>query len=278
MDSLEKPNRSLRRHSFKAIALLDKSVYIPDRTLILGIEDEDAEVQFSALQALKKRNIQNIFLLPSLFESLPKRDARFLALLSEYLSSIPQSTFYLNNSLQNQNPHLRLWAIKTSGKMKQPPLHLISKALKDSEESVRLEALLCLEKMGIQALSCLPQIISMIHEENPNCRILVENILKNLEHHSLPVLMDTASSSNLALRKAALYMMGKLKIDTKEVIQTLQNYLEDPDPQTRQEALCALGEILPLSVDVLPQTIDLLQKDPSPRVRSQALKNLIRIF
>jgi HEAT repeat protein len=166
--------------------------------------------------------------------------------------------------------------------------------LKDRDPVVREEACHALASLGAAAKPAVPDLIDALGDDHLPVYVAAGFALAEMGKDAVPALMQAARSRNTGVRAEAAYLLGRIGPDAIEAVPTLVEAMGGGDPEVREAAVTALGQIfdsspasdpappLDLGSSTIPGLLNLLARtgagDPSwSLVRSEAAKTLGKI-
>jgi HEAT repeat protein len=128
-------------------------------------------------------------------------------------------------------------------------------------------------KVALQAIgaAAVPPLIKAL--EDPSRRKSATDILVRIGPDAIPSLIDALFHPDPEVRERAAYALGEVGSSIEEVIAALSRALDDDDKYVRWRAVQALGKMGPAAGAAIPQLINAL-RDPEPLVRAEAASAL----
>jgi len=216
----------------------------------------------------------------SLIDKLKTNDERELDAAIKKLGKIGEPAIpALMKALQDKNLLVRRSAADVLRQIGPPAIPALVKALKDSDANVRSFAAYVLGKIGAQAQTALPQLFPLLQDSNAKVRSSAASALEGIGAEAktaLPQLVPLLKDSDANVRSSAASALGKIGAEAKTALPQLVPLLKDSDANVRSSAASALGKIGAEAQTAVPHLVRLL-KDSDANVRDSAASALGRI-
>lgn len=217
-----------------------------------------------------------------------EKQAAMDRLVSLGKNAVPQ----LITAAEHQNPQVRVYAIQALGQIGADAgaaVPVLSRALKDTDKSVRQAAAQALNRLGKAAL--VPYLVQGLSDPNPTIRYNSAHSLSRLGKDAtaaVPHLIKTLQDEDMWVRLTAAYALGGIGVDAAPAMSALVDSLGDRDDSVRHSVAYAIGNIgwalseqgSQLSNSELEQTIKYLEtafklvSRPNPKFRPEAIKSI----
>jgi HEAT repeat protein len=143
--------------------------------------------------------------------------------------------------------------------------------LKDTDETVRLESLTALEKIGPDAGAAIPTLVDALKDSNFAFRLRVAELLASLGGFRATAAVDTLIEAfrekDEKIRQRAVVALRKFGPEASAAIPPLMQALKDADGDVRQSASEALANI---GKPAIPSLLQTLNNEISSSVRIRA--------
>src|SRR6476661_7910311 len=216
----------------------------------------------------------------SLIDKLKTKDERELSAAIKKLGKIGEPAIpALMKALQDKNLQVRRSAAQVLAKIGPPAIPDLAQALNNPNADVRSSAAEALGGIGAEAITALPQLVFLLQDSNPDVRSSAAEALGGIGAEAktaLPQLVPLLQDSNAHVRSSAAEALGGIGAEAKTALRQLVPLLQDSNPDVRSSAAEALGRIGAEAQTALPQLVTLL-KDSNANVRSRAAEALGRI-
>jgi HEAT repeat protein len=216
----------------------------------------------------------------SVIEKLKTNDERELDAAIEKLGKIGEPAIpALMKALQDTNLQVRRSAAEVLRQIGPPAIPALTKAFKDSDANVRSGAASALGSMGAEAKTVLPQLVPLLKDSDAYVRRNAADALGSMGAEAktaLPQLVPLFKDSDANVRGNAAFAVGRMGAEAKTALPQLLPLLKDSDAGVRIYAADAVGSIGAEAKTALPQLVPLL-KDSDAKVRSIAASALGRI-
>jgi HEAT repeat protein len=147
--------------------------------------------------------------------------------------------------LKSGEPEARAEAIKFLGEERYAPaVVLLVQLVEDADPGTRFLAAQALGKIGDEAESAVPSLLSALRADDMYLRMAVTGALISIGQPAVPGLVKALFDHNKAVRRASAKALGKIGSD--RAIKPLQVAVKDRDPSVRkmcQEALDRLQSL-----------------------------------
>ena len=171
----------------------------------------------------------------------PSLSYRQLVGIDQQVSIAVEHINYLQNSLSDSNPSVRLQSVQILAEINHADaLSLLISALDDPQAGIRLESI---EALSSQRDSIIPiSLEPLLYDQDKSVRLSAIDAIGSLEHpHSFYALAGLLGDHDADIRLAAVNALGE--IASEEVALYLQHQLFDPDHRVRQNVLAILQEL-----------------------------------
>jgi HEAT repeat protein len=209
----------------------------------------------------------------SLIEKLKTNDERELDAAIKNLGKIGEPAIpALMKALQDKNLLVRRSAALVLAKIGPPAIPDLAKALNNPDADVRSRAASALGGIGPEAKTALPQLVFLLQDSNAKVRSSAASALGGIGAEAktaLPQLVFLLQDSNAKVRSSAASALGGIGPEAKTALPQLVPLLQDSNADVRSSAAFALGSLGPEAKTALPQLVSLLQ-DSNADVRSSA--------
>jgi len=209
----------------------------------------------------------------SLIEKLKTNDERELDAAIKKLGKIGEPAIpALMKALQDKNLLVRRSAAEALKQIGRPAIPALAKALKNSDANVRTMAAGALGSIGAEAKTALPQLVPLLQDSDADVRSNAAEALGGIGAEAktaLPQLVPLLKDSDADVRSNAAEALGRIGAEAKTALPQLVPLLQDSAPKVRSSVAEALGRIGAEAKTALPQLVSLLQ-DSHPKVRSSA--------
>ena len=209
----------------------------------------------------------------SLIEKLKTNDERELDAAIKKLGKIGEPAIpALMKALQDKNLLVRRSAADVLRQIGRPAIPDLAKALNNPNADVRSNAAYALGRIGAEAKTALPQLVPLLQDSNADVRSNAAYALGRIGAEAktaLPQLVPLLKDSDANVRSNAAYALGSIGAEAKTALPQLVPLLKDSNADVRSNAAYALGGIGAEAKTALPQLVPLL-KDSNADVRSNA--------
>ncbi|MEG4975099.1 HEAT repeat domain-containing protein [Microcoleus sp. K4-B3] len=213
----------------------------------------------------------------SLIEKLKTNDKRELSAAIKKLGKIGEPAIpALMKALQDKNLPVRRSAAQVLAKIGPPAIPDLAQALNNPNADVRSSAAYALGGIGAEAQTALPQLVFLLQDSNPDVRSSAAEALGGIgaeAQTALPQLVPLLKDSNADVRSRAAEALGGIGAEAQTALPQLVPLLQDSNADVRSSAALALGRIGAEAQTALPQLVSLLQ-DSNADVRSSAASAL----
>ncbi len=213
----------------------------------------------------------------SLIEKLKTNDERELSAAIKKLGKIGEPAIpALMKALQDKNLLVRRSAAQVLAKIGPPAIPDLAQALNNPNADVRSSAAYALGGIGAEAITALPQLVPLLQDSNPDVRSSAAEALGGIgaeAQTALPQLVPLLQDSNADVRSSAAEALGGIGAEAQTALPQLVPLLQDSNANVRSSAAYALGRIGAEAITALPQLVPLL-KDSNADVRSRAAEAL----
>jgi HEAT repeat protein len=195
----------------------------------------------------------------------------------------PNAIPYLRNFLNHKDKKIRDGTVDALGKigasLTEPEIHLVLselyRALKDPEESIRINAIYRLGELGNKAATS--KLIDALNNENLD---IWDSIISNLgtlrDATAVPKLLIILSNQNPKIRKEAIRALEEIGHQDSDSALALSQALEDEDAEVRKAAARAI-EKLGFEDDNTVLALSRALEDENSEVREAVAKALVKI-
>jgi HEAT repeat protein len=209
----------------------------------------------------------------SLIEKLKTNDERELDAAIKKLGKIGEPAIpALMKALQDKNLLVRRSAAQVLAKIGPPAIPDLAKALNNPDADVRSRAAYALGGIGAEAKTALPQLVFLLQDSNADVRSSAAYALGGIGAEAktaLPQLVFLLQDSHANVRSSAAFALGSFGAEAKTALPQLVFLLQDSNADVRSSAAFALGSLGAEAKTALPQLVSLLQ-DSNADVRSSA--------
>ena len=216
----------------------------------------------------------------SLIEKLKTNDEMELDAAIKNLGKIGEPAIpALMKALQDKNLQVRRSAADVLRQIGPPAIPALVKALKDSDANVRSIAAYVLGKIGAKAKTALPQLVPLLTDSNAKVRSSAASALGGIgaeAQTAVPQLVPLLTDSNANVRSNAASALGGIGAEAQTAVPQLVPLLQDSDANVRSSAASAFGKIGAEAKTAVPHLVPLL-KDSDGNVRDSAASALGRI-
>ena len=151
---------------------------------------------------------------------------------------------------------------------------MLSNALIDDYEPVRLNAAYALGAMGEPAVSAL---IDKLHDGNGTTQRMAAYGLAAVGAPAVPALCEAMEHDNDEVRHQATYALAQIGSDAKSAVSVLMKHADDSKVEVRRYIPEAFGAIGPNAAPAVPVLIDRLANDEDVQVRFESALALAQI-
>lgn len=177
---------------------------------------------------------------------------------------------YLIHALTDEDPKVRQEAIQAIGNIRpEGAFEPLLSALEDPDFWIRASAARVLG--GYPKPQTLKALVHHLNIDIPPVKIACLEALGRIQDpKSMEVILEQLKYPDIEVKKSALQALGFLK--EKRAYEVLISYTQNPDWRLRASALSALKEMR--NREALPVIHELIEKDPDPFVKMEALSSL----
>ncbi len=180
-------------------------------------------------------------------------------------------------ALSNEDPSVRSDAADALGMLGESAadaIPLLSDALSDDHEPVRLNAAYAIGAMGEPAVSAL---IDKLHEENGTVQRMAAYGLAAVGAPAVSSLCEALEHENDEVRHQATYALAQIGSDAEPAVSVLMKHSDDSKVEVRRYVPEAFGAIGPNAAPAVPVLIDRLANDEDVQVRFESALALAQI-
>ncbi|WP_397569574.1 HEAT repeat domain-containing protein [Schlesneria sp. T3-172] len=277
-------NAAVRWHAVTAIGEGGQESQSALPVLIGTLKDEDANVRFSAQQALYRLGEAAV---PALIDALDDEETQLVAtsILGGMGPAASSAAGRLANLVESPNHSVRreaVFALASIGGDATSHVPELIKALEDKQFPYPGVVAYCLGRL--RAKDAKDALRTALDEaEDPLTRLAIACALIDVDpkdednvNAALPHVTSALRDERPQLRREAIFALGRMGERAKVVAPVLSESIYDPDPVVRREALVALAEMAPKGESAIKLFVDLLGEN-DPTVRSVASYALGRI-
>lgn len=173
--------------------------------------------------------------------------------------------------LNSPDPDDRADAARSLGEMKEGAnlaVPALTKALRDTDNSVRRSAADALGEIGSAAKNSAPALVQLLNEQDEDLRISAAFSLMIIDREAtaalaIPVLIEAMKHQDEDVRSTAGYVLRNVGPEAKGAVPVLIGLLNEPDKNVRKTAALVLRKIGPAAEDAVPGLIGLLADEDS---------------
>jgi HEAT repeat protein len=213
----------------------------------------------------------------SLIEKLKTNDERELDAAIEKLGKIGEPAIpALMKALQDKNLQVRRSAADVLIHIGRPAIPALAKALKNSDANVRRSAALALRRIGAEAKTAVPLLVPLLKDSDAKVRSYASSALGRMGAEAktaLPDLVPLLKDSDANVRSSAASALESMGAEAKTAVPDLVPLLKDSDASVRDSAASALASMRAEAKTGVPQLVRLL-KDSDASVRDSAASAL----
>lgn len=160
----------------------------------------------------------------------------------------PRAIPVLTEALQDEEPQIREWAVRSLGQLGAESMSALEQAAKDQDRGVRQAALGALGTLGSDAQAALPTIRTALADSDRNIRDSAVCALGGIGPETIADLRVALKDQDAGIRCRAAMELGKMGPPAVEAVPAIKTACNDPDRKVRQFAEGALQQIQPLTV------------------------------
>ncbi len=269
---LQHPNPVVRQQAAWGLGVIgpDAKKAVPE--LIKLLKDQDPMTRGLAAQSLGEIGLQSQEEARALLNLLadPKPEVRLHAqgaLMSAGSLSIPALESMLNDKEPTWVRSAILQILACQGPEAKQALPALTRLLKDADAKIRAQAIGTIAALGSAAKDALPDLFESLHDRDMNVQVAAFSA-------TMSIGMEDRRSLAEGLRRANA--RGRWAIAPTDSVPALTKKLKDTDPNVRQTAALALGQLGKDAEPAAPAMIELL-KDENPHVRYAAQQALAQL-
>jgi HEAT repeat protein len=222
--------------------------------LVRGLADQDATVRHIALTAVRRlphdKLVAALEPLTSLFTSPEESSANRIAairLIASMQSQAQDALPLLNELLRTDaDSAVRSASAVAIARVADPPqaVQWLQRALADEPDpTVRAVLVVRLGRIGTPAAAALDELSQTLRTEDAELQRAVIDAMIAIGKSSVPHLILLLDSSDVAIRRLAVFALGSLGPAATDATESLQAHLQDQDAEIRQLAEIALARI-----------------------------------
>lgn len=212
---------------------------------------------------------------PALIEALQSDDAelqwRAARSLARFGDQAAAAVPPLVKALESTTPRVRAYAAYALGQLGDHSLEAVPQMIKliaDEDALVRRTAMKAVVDLDADPRQTLPILVNVLEEADPRLIVPVLHEMAEAGTNAIPQLKEALKNERAAYW--ATLVVAEMGEAAAPVVPELVALLDHNDPETRMQALIALGEIGPKAKPALPKTLELLKSDPEGAVRYSA--------
>lgn len=216
---------------------------------------ESAELRCTAIEILGKLGPEATSAGPAIVHAVQDKDPHVQAVAITTLSKVGAAADVavpvLMQQLQGENNVVAARALSQYRAAAAPALDALVGLLKDESQSVeaRWNAARTLGKIGPDAVSTVPVLIEMTHDQDATIREhsaeAIGDIGPVVGDDAIEALIKSMSDPATKVRRDAVRSLGYIGPKAKEAVPTIKKLTEDPEEIVRQAAANALKAIVP---------------------------------
>jgi HEAT repeat protein len=241
--------------------------------LLAALDDADRQIRGGACQALTFLGPKARSAVPRLIDALDNPDERIafaLALRSIGPAAVPA---LLRAIKDDKRPRVRAGAARTLGllhdELETVPAELLA-ALKDSHETVRLEAVRALGSFVARAPVSTHQPDAPARVQVPDAPAREPAVPSLARRDGVAALLDALKDDSMPVRRQAALALASAGPEADRAVPALREALQTGDRELRQNVLRALGALCRRDKTVLPVLLAALRNKDVPDCRSAA--------
>ena len=180
-------------------------------------------------------------------------------------------------ALSSEDPAVRSGgadALGLLGESAADAVPMLSEALSDDYEPVRLNAAYALGAMGEPAVSAL---IDKLHDENGTTQRMASYGLAAVGEPAVAVLCEAMDHENDEVRHQATYALAQIGSSAEPAVSVLMKHADDSKVEVRRYVPEAFGAIGPAAAPAVPTLINRLANDEDVQVRFESALALAQI-
>lgn len=274
LNALKDKHAAVRQHA--AVAIGDIGINNPRvvEQLVHAVGDDDPRVRVAAANSIRELVSDPAVLIPMAVEMMEKEDPLFAARIVETIVMRGEKAIpFLLEALKNERAaYWACLAIEEMGETAGPTVPAIAQLLdRGPDDSLKLQALLALAKIGPSAAAAKKQILAALGSDSSDTVLTGAAFAAGVMgfREAVPRLEQTKGSDEPLLAMVSLWALAKLHPDDKVRLQTAVDHLVgglgSDDATIRLAAAEGLQELPLDAVTLGPKLIELLS-DADPVV------------
>jgi HEAT repeat protein len=253
--ALKDPNKFVRTMAAVALWWIDRQTNVTVPILIEGLEDKgmDLEDRKGCAWVLGEMGPKAKAAVPELIAAL-----RGIGKTSRTTSTVALASY----------------ASEALGRMGEPAVPALTKALRDEDAEIRKNAAWALFRMGPKAKGAVPALIAKSKDAQVDVRRFAIGALAKIgpaAREAVPALIERLKDEHGGVRRNAGWALGHIGAPAKDAVPTLIVTLNDKDKAARDSAVWALGRIGPPAKAAVPALIEALKIERHSELAAEAL-------
>jgi HEAT repeat protein len=256
--ALQNMGENPRAGFLKALASKDDNIRINTAGLMLQVNFEPNSAVPVLVEALKhQKDAARIIAALALAQS-GREAGKLLPFFKEHLKGDTASRIYALRGLAFLNQQAA------------PAVAEVIDALKDTDSTVRHEAVVALRSIPSNSDAILPALTRVFKEDKGQIRFTIVQMIPRFGPKGMPLLLEAIKDSDASIRQQAVWAMQSTGGDLSQYHEAILALVKDKDANVRSIVINILGRTGEKGV---MQLGDML-KDPSEQVRWQAAQAL----
>lgn len=255
---------------------------VPLEKLVAAISGADAEAALQAIDAVDQRGEAAKIAVTALSRALSRPDVNIRWRAARALGAIGPAAAAavpaLTQALADEVPQVRAYAafaLGRIGKAAEPATEKLIVLVFDKEVLVRRAALRAMRQIGPPQEKTLPIVEKLLQETDRSLILPALETLAEAGKEAVPRLRVWLKNKTMA--HWACVVLAELGPDAADAVPDLIPVLKAEEPETRLQALIALGNIGVGAQSAAPAVVELLEKDPFEGVRYAAVYALVQL-
>jgi HEAT repeat protein len=179
----------------------------------------------------------------------------------------------LSRALKNADGDVRLNAVQFLGRLGTAAAPLLTEALRDKDAVVYEQAVKSLSGLEADNEYLLATVAPLLQDSDTQVRQNAAVVLRRCGARALPLLIAALKDKEAAVRRDAIWGVTNIPGDDKIIQPALVEAFADPDTYVRAQAIAGLGTIGYRALPQLKQAV----KDKEADVRLRAVEALVRL-